>query len=325
MDDRYHFGPPRRQGLIFNAGLALVIFAIGAWGLWKAFQSVFGLPFLLYLIPPIVAALLLPLIIYRTFALWRAYYTLERNGIHIHWGVRVEDIPMQNILWARKKGDPQLSKIGNIPLPLIRWPGALRGVRRFSNGFPIEYMAADAANLVYIATAQRIIAISPNQADSFMHTYQRLSELGALSPWAGRSIYPTFLLAKVWNTPLARYLILGAVLLDVILFGWVSIIIPTRSEIFLGFTVSSEPVAAFRMLLLPFINTFFLAVNTTLGVFFFRIEENPIDGTRSPDTKPIRRQRTTIPPRTLAYIIWCMGIITPLIFLMAVFFIMVTS
>ncbi len=326
MDERYHYGPPRRQGLIFHAGLSLIVLAIGAWGLRQAFQSNFGLPFLLYLIPPIMAALLLPLIAYRAYALWRAYYTLERNGLHLHWGARVEDIPMQSILWVRSSNDPQLATIGALPLPIVRWPGAVRGVRHLANGFPIEYMAADSRNLILVATAKRVIAISPTNSENFLFVYQRLSELGALSPWSGQSIYPTFIFARVWNAPSARYMILGAVLLNILLLGWVSIVIPTRQEIFLGFTATSEPVAPFRMLLLPFLNSFFLVVDIIIGVFFFRIEENPVEGSRSPDTKPIsRRRQSTVPAHTLAYIIWGAGIMTPIIFLVAAFFITVTS
>jgi hypothetical protein len=326
MDERYHYGPPRRQGLIFHAGLSLIVLAIGAWGLRQAFQSDFGLPFLLYLLPPIMAAFFLPLIAYRAYSLWRSYYTLERNGLHLHWGARVEDIPMQSILWVRRSNDPQLASIGVLPLPIIRWPGAVRGVRHLANGFPVEYMAADSRNLVLIATAKRVIAISPANSENFMFVYQRLSELGSLSPWSARSIFPTFIFAKVWNAPSARYMILGSVLLNIILLGWVSMVIPTRQEIFLGFTAASEPVEPFRMLLLPFLNTFFLAVDIIIGIFFFRIEENPIEGSQISETKPApRRRQSTVPPQTLAYIIWSSAIFTPIIFLVAAFFITVTA
>ncbi|MBN1536016.1 MAG: hypothetical protein JW908_04740 [Anaerolineales bacterium] len=325
MDERYHYAPSRRQGLIFHAGLALIVLAIGAWGLRLAFQSDFGLLFLLYLIPPIVATVFLPIIAYRAYALWRAYYTLERNGIHLHWGARVEDIPMQSILWVRTNNDPQLASIGRLPLPILRWPGAVRGVSHLSNGFPVEYMAAESKNMVLIATSKRVIAISPANIDNFMFAYQRLSELGSLSPWPARSIFPTFVFAKVWNAPSARYMILGAILLDILLLGWVSLVIPTRQEIFLGFTATSEPVAPFRMLLLPLLNTVFLAIDIILGIFFYRIEESPIEQNSS-DTKPIlRRRQSMVSPQILAFIIWGAGIFTPIIFLVAAFFITVTS
>lgn len=326
MDERYHYAPSRRQGLIFHAGIALIVIAIAGWGLRNASQSNFGLPFLLYLIPPVIAAFFLPLIAYRAFALWRAYYTLERNGLHLHWGARVEDIPMHTILWVRRSNDPQLSAIGKLPLPIIRWPGAIRGVCYLSNGFPVEYMAADSNNLVLIATSKRVIAISPSEAENFMFVYQRLSELGALSPWSARSVYPTFILFKVWNAPSARYMILVAILLDIILLGWVSLVIPTRQEIFLGFTAASEPVAPYLMLLLPLLNTAFLAIDIILGIYFFRSEEPVADVPQSEDTKPLpRRRQSTISAHTLAFIIWGAGIFTPLIFLAAAFFITITS
>lgn len=326
MDERYHYTPPRRQGLIFHAGLALIVFAVAAWGLWQAFQSDFGLPFLLYLIPPIAAVFFLPLIAYRAYSLWRAYYTLERNGLHLHWGARVEEIPMHTILWVRSSNDPQMASIGKLPLPMVHWPGAVRGVCHLANGFPVEYMSADTKNLILIATSKRVIAISPTNAENFLYVYQRLSELGSLSPWSARSIYPTFIFSKVWNAPSARYMILGAILLDLLLLGWVSLVIPTRQEIFLGFTSTSESVASYQMLLLPLLNTFFLAVDVILGIFFFRIEETASDIIRTGDTKPIvHRRQFTIPPHTLAFIIWGAGIFTPIIFLLAAFFITITS
>jgi len=135
------FYPEQRNGLLFHAGLILLLAAASLWGLNQATRTQIGPVFLLYLLPALMALALLPLAVYRAFALLRAYYIVERDGIRLHWGLRVEDIPMSEVLWIKGAKEAGMT----LPLPWLHLPGAILGLRKLSNGTPVEYLAADRA------------------------------------------------------------------------------------------------------------------------------------------------------------------------------------
>jgi len=152
----------------------------------------------------------------------------------------------------------------------------------------------------------RVFAISPADPDEFLRTYQRLSELGSLTPLPARSLYPAFLLARVWASKPARYLLLGGLILSLGLLVVVSLIVPSRPAISLGFNPDGTPtdlVPSVRMLLLPFLNSFFYLADLLAGLFFYRREGG----------------------QALAYLLWGSGVLTATFFLGAVIFIQGTG
>jgi hypothetical protein len=62
---------------------------------------------------------LILLLAYRLYALWTASYSLERDGVHLRWGFRSEDVPIDAVLWVRT--DENLGM--RLALPFFRWPG----------------------------------------------------------------------------------------------------------------------------------------------------------------------------------------------------------
>jgi len=305
MEGSFIFYPPRRPGLIFQGAAILGLAAVGLLTLWEATQARVGPVFLFYLLPALLALAVVPFLAYRAYAMWRAAYILERDGLHISWGLRAEDIPMTEVRWVRLAGDMQPS----LPMPVLRWPGAVVGVRRLPDGGQIEFLAAQTSPLVLIATADRIYAISPHDPGEFLHKYQHFSELGSLTPLPARSVFPSFLLARVWSTQPARYLLLAGLALSLVLLAWVSLVVPVRPVISLGFTpegTPTEPVPSVRLLLLPVLNIFFFLANVLAGLFFFRSEGGPEANVRVP----------------LAYLLWGSGVVTPLLFLIGVYFIL---
>jgi hypothetical protein len=291
--------------LIFQGLAILALAAAGLWSLWRATQAVVGPVFLLYLLPSLLALALVPVLAYRAYAMWRAYYVLERDGLRLYWGLRAEDIPMDAVRWVRPAGEA----LSSLPLPLLRWPGSVLGVRRLPDGGQMEFMAVQTSSLILVATPGRIFAISPDHPEDFLHKFQRFTELGSLTPLPARSVYPTFLLARVWASPLARYLLLGGLALSLLLLGWVSLSIPGHQTISLGFTpegLTGDPVPAVQLLLLPVLNSFFFLADVLAGLFFFRYEEGPDVNLHRP----------------LAFVLWGSGALTALLFLCAVFFIL---
>jgi hypothetical protein len=293
------FHPPRRFGLIFQGTMILALLAGGGWGLWQAANANIGPIFLLYLLPALVALGFIPVGAYSFYALRGAWYQLEREGIRLHWGLRSEDIPMTAVHWVRPA-----EELGRRPgAPRLHLPGAVLGMRRRTGFGEVEYLAARATGLVFIATPKRLYAISPDDPASFLKAYQRLTELGSLSPMAPKSIYPTFLLARVWTARPARYLILAGLVLSLALLAWASLAIPTRTQISLGFEPNGsrrDAIPAVRLLLLPVLNAIMFLVDFILGLFFFR------DDARYP----------------LAYFLWASGAFTPLLFVIGMFFIL---
>jgi hypothetical protein len=283
---------------LFQVSLLTLLLLLSAFGFWQFSKAIVGLSFLVYLLTGIAALVLVPWLVYRLYSLYRAKYTVERDGIHLQWGLRVVDIPMDRIEWIH----PVRELEGKLPLPPIRLPGAVIGTRKLEDGSVVEYMASTIDGLVLISLGDRYFAVSPAEPGKFLDAYEKFTELGSLSPLDSKSVYPSFLLARFWNEKAARYLFLVGILLCMVLLGWVILIIPTRAQVPLRLDplgMGLEPVPSVRLLLLPVLSGLMFAVDFLGGLFFFRNPEG----------------------RTTAFIFWAAGVLTPLLFLFAVGFI----
>ena len=299
MSALYEFRPPLRRAVIFHTLAILILVAITLLGFWQASLAAVGPVFLFYLIVAIAAIGLLPIFIYRFYALRHASYVLERDGLHLWWGLRGEDIPMDKVLWIR----PASSLGYRLPRPFLYWPGCVLGERRLRDSGIVEYMASQTKDLILVGAPGRIYAISPLNPNEFLQTFQRLTELGSLSPIQANSIYSSFLLARFWNDLPARYMFVTGLALSLILLVWSSLSVPGRDEVALRLTSSGAAIAyapSVQLLLLPVLNALFLGVDLLGGLFFYRKIESQI----------------------LAYVLWSSGVITSLLFLIAVFFIL---
>jgi hypothetical protein len=241
-------------------------------GFYRIAYGEVGSNFLVYLIPIILAILVAPFLAYRLSSLQNAAYILERNSIRLHWGLRVEVIPTNTILWIQNASD--LTE--PIRYPRIRWPGSVLGARRLGGDTPIEFMASTSKGLILVATYERVFAISPSDPNAFLDSYQRLTELGALIPSKARSVHPTTFFAGVWRNPAVRTLLSISIFLSLVLFLWTSLAAPTRVEISLGFIPTGEPrepIPGARLMLLPLLNTIFWVFNFFVGLILSRNED----------------------------------------------------
>ena len=299
MENSTTFYPPRRLGMITHIAAILLLAGGGVLGLSQAARAQAGAVFLLYLLPGGIAVLFVPWLIYRAAALQRASYTLQRDGVRLHWGMRSEDIPITAIQWLGPAG--QLKS--GFPRLLLSWPGALLGVRRLQDGRPLEFMASRPTQLLVILTAQRAFAISPEDPAAFMQTFRRFAEYGSLAPLAARSVYPDFVGQRFWADLPARLLLVAGAAAGLALLIWVSLVIPSHPQISLHLAADGsalERAPGVRLLLLPVLNSFFYVLDLMLGVVFYR--------------------RSTTQP--LAYLMWSASLLTSLLFLAAVFFIL---
>ncbi len=299
MSESYTFHPPRQVGRIVHLSMIALLLAGATWGLWGTTKAQVGPTFLLYLFPALLALPLAPYLFYRFYTLQNANYTLARDHIRLQWGWRVEVIPTHQVRWIRPAADLKVP----LPLPWLRWPGAFVGTRRMPDGTPLEFMASQKEKLLLISSQERIFAISPRQPEALLGAYRRLIELGSLNPSPPESIHPSFLLARVWQAPPARYLLLTGFLLGVALLVWISLSIPRHAQVSLGFTPTGaprEPLPGIQLMLLPVFNAFVYFVNGSLGLFFFRHKET----------------------YSWSYLLWSVSVLVVVLFGLATFFIL---
>jgi hypothetical protein len=293
--------PPSRRGLTLQVSLIIVAALVDTVFAILASQEPIGLRFTIYILVAAVAFFPLPFLAYWSYSLFRANYSLDRENLTLSWGLRVEQIPVSEVEWVRPR-DVQASPLA---LPLFHLPGAITGFRRHPDLGQVEFLASDAKNLLLVATSKRVFAISPQDTTGFMHNIQHAIELGSLSPAVPQSVYPTFVVVQAWESMLARYLWLAGLFLNIGLLGWVTLLIPSLGHIPLGFLPSGavgDPVPAAGLILLPGVSLFFNIIGWVAGLTFYR--------------------RPNL--RSLAHIMWASGVISTLLFLVAVMFIVST-
>jgi len=243
----------------------------------------------------------IPFLGYRAYALLRSDYYIDRDSLAILWGLRVEDIPLSDIEWVRTASDLTRPLL----LPRFRLPGSILGTRRHSDLGLVEFIASDTRNLILVATSKRVFAISPKDATALVRTFARATELGSLTRAASKSVYPSFVVTQAWQSSAARFLWMAGFLLNLGLVIWVGILIPSLSQVPIGFDAFGAPNApgsAVRLIILPLISAVMFIVGIAAGLYFYRWEKQ----------------------RPLAFVVWGSSSLCALLFLMAVLFLVTT-
>ncbi|MBX3035547.1 MAG: PH domain-containing protein [Anaerolineales bacterium] len=285
-----HFPPPKRQGLILHGVILFVLIVITIIGFINLSSVEVGPNFLIWLLVSIFAFAPIPFFAYRMYSLWRADYFIDRDSLAIHWGLRVEDIPLNDIEWIRPADDLTTP----LTFPSLSLPGGLLGVRRHPDLSTVEFLASDSKKLLLVATAKRIFVISPDDPASLTQTFARATELGSLAPAEAKSVYPSFVFTQAWSNNLVRYLWLVTLLLNIGLFIWASFIIPSASQVILG--QRPEPSSSSQLIILPVVSLLISVIGWIAGLYFYRWERE----------------------RILALIVWGSGTLASLLFLLAV-------
>ena len=170
----------------------------------------------------------------------------------------------------------------------------------------MEFIASSARNLILIATSKHVFAISPREPASLVRTFARATELGSLTPTAAKSVYPSFVITQAWESPIARFLWMTGLLLNLGLIAWVSFLIPSLPQVPFGFDafrVPNEAVPSVRLTLLPLLSSLMFITGLLAGLYLYRWDRE----------------------RPLAFIIWLSSTLCALLFLVAVLFLVTTS
>jgi len=169
----------------------------------------------------------------------------------------------------------------------------------------VEFLAADAKKLLLVATAKRVFVISPENPSALTQTFARATELGSLTPTESKSVYPSFVITQAWASNLARYLWLTALFLNLGLFVWTSLVIPTIPRVALGPQFAGSELATVpssQLIIFPVASLLLSVVGWVAGLYFYRWEKE----------------------RPLAFIVWGSSMVMSLFFLIAVLFIVTT-
>jgi hypothetical protein len=296
-----HFPPSKRLGLFFHITVIAILTAVASFGFVNLSLSEVGPQFVLYLLMALLAFAPIPFFGYRAYALFKADYYIDRDSLAMLWGLRLEDIPLTDIEWVRPASD----LTNPLALPPFRFPGSVLGTRRHPDLGLVEFIASSPRNLILIATAKRVFAISPRDAAALVRTFARATELGSLMPAEPKSVYPSFLVTQAWESSLARFLWMSGFLLNLGLVVWIGILIPSLTQVPFGFDafgIPNDVTPSARLILLPFISASMFAGGLTAGLYFFRWEKT----------------------RPLSFILWISSTLCALLFLVAVLFLVTT-
>ena len=294
-DESQVFYPPRRKGLIFHLLLGTVLLAGSLGSLILAISQPQQGRFVLLLLAAVVLFAPLPWVFYRGYALMNAFYRLERDGLRLRWGLRAEDIPLPEIEWVR----PAAELGFHLPLPPLSTPGAVLGIRRVAELGTVEFIASDAASLLVVAARERVFAISPQDERAFSRAFQRMIELGSLTPLQPYSAQPAAFARRVWDDRPARSFLIAGLVLTLLLLIIVALAIPSAPQVSLGFDAQGRPlppVPGEQLLLLPVLGILIYLVNMLTGIYFYRREAD----------------------RPVAFMLWIASAFTPLLLLIAV-------
>ncbi len=287
--------------MIVHSMILLVLAILAILGFLNLSSAEVGPAFLGWLLLALFSFAPIPFLVYRAYSLWRADYHIDRDSLAISWGLRVEDIPLSDIEWMRSADD----LINPLALPSLPLPGGLLGIRRHPELGVVEFLASDAKKLLLIATAKRVFVISPENPSGLSQTFARATEMGSLTPVEAKSVYPSFVVTQAWENGLARYLWLTALFLNIGLFIWTSLIIPTTPRVALGqqFAGSAlETMPSSQLIIFPVASLLLTVTGWIAGLYFYRWERE----------------------RALAFIVWGSSTLTSLLFLLAVLFIITT-
>ncbi len=300
MTGSQEFHPAKTAGIVLHA--VLIVFLLGGITvlLILAFSQPAGWPLALYLPGTLALIALLPVAAYRGYALLKASYTIERDGLRVRWGLRSEDLPVTEVLWVRPASD----LIKPLALPRFSVPGAILGVSRHEELGEVEFIASSAPDMVIVAAVDKTLVLSPEDPEDFSQRFQRVIEMGSLSPIDPHTAIPAAYMNQVFKDQLAKVLLAGSIGLALLLLMVTSILIPFRETVSIGYDFNALPLPAVRsnrLLLLPIIAVFFVVLDLIAGLFLYRRNET----------------------RMISYFVWAAGILTPLLLLIAVLLVMV--
>ena len=269
----FTYAPSRGKGILFLFPLCAGLIALEMFLLRYFDVTKINLQFFLLLIAMLLLAVPLLFLLYRLYSLLFSYYRLERNGLHIKWGMRTEVIPLNAIEWIRF---PQ-EMTENVPWSVLPMPGAYLGSVTVDNHLTYEFLAADTNTMLFLGTSRCIYAISPHNPSAFLNGFERILQMGTLTNVDWATTRPGSWLIEAWQNKPGRFSAIISLVLLAILYVFVGMRFQGKETISLSFSPTGEPleeIPSTNMLVVPFAATIIWGVGTILGLLLFQKRKN---------------------------------------------------
>ncbi len=265
----YFFKPISKIGLIVHGVAIILLLGVVSILIIPLFNHSFSFLFIAYLLSAFLVFIPIPLLAYRAYALFNAEYILERDGIRLKWGLRLEDIPMNEIEWVQQaKTYPH-----KIRYPFFQIPGALLGQVKQPEGKLIEFIASEKKDLVLIGLKHKIYAVSPLELEKFLTVFAEQLEYGSLAEIIPQSIYPSLIVTQIFKLPKMIWLISASFILNLILLLSAGLASTRFDQVYMSYNVLGmleDPIPATQLMIFPILSLFFFFGGIVLSIVIYR-------------------------------------------------------
>ncbi len=267
------FRSDRRVGIASGIALILLVLAVDGLMIWGMSELGISLPAFLLFLLLIGSFFVLALLGYWMYGLFSSSFNLDRNALVIRWGATTQVVPMGNVTGVLDGA--QAKGIAHFRGAL--WPGLRVGYGEIDEIGPTLFFATGALqNQVILTTSALSYALSPADKDTFIETVRQRLSMGPTQAVEQASRQPTLLTLDFWQDRLGLALLIGAIVLLVALFGYLSFRYPSLAETQpLHFDANGEPDrwgTRLQLFTLPFIGLLALVANSGLGFLLYRRE-----------------------------------------------------
>ena len=269
----FTYAPSRGKGILFLFPICAGMIALEIYLLRHFDVTQVGLQFFLLLIALLLIAVPLVFLLYRLYSLLFSYYRLERDGLHIKWGMRTEVIPLNAIEWIRTP----MEMTEDVPWSVLPMPGAYLGTVTVHDRLTYEFLASDTKTMLFLGTPRYIYAISPQDPSAFLNGFERILQMGALENVNWTTTRPGNWLLEAWQNKPGRYSTILSLILLITLYIFVGLRFQVGGTISLTFSPTGEPleeISSTNMLVVPLAATIIWITGSVLGMILFRKKEN---------------------------------------------------
>ena len=268
--------PPLRTGLLIGLGLLSLSLAGAALGLAQVGRAALTPWLVLWTLLPLLGVPAAIVVGYRLYGLLTARYRIDRNGLRLRWGLRVEQAPLSDVVLQRV---PESLRSSLQPGRGLWWPGCVVGERQVEAVGRIEFLSTRPANeMLFVSTSGKTLAVSPPDPQAFLDAFVQATRLGPLQMVAPVSLRPEFFSARLWEDRAARWLILLGLALPIGLLGYLGVASTHAPALVpFGFDPTGQPsllAPPSRLLFLPLIAGLCWVVDAVLGSFLYRSERD---------------------------------------------------
>ncbi|MBR6089512.1 MAG: hypothetical protein IKP86_06240 [Anaerolineaceae bacterium] len=269
----FTYAPSRGKGLLFLVPVCGGLTALEIFLLQHFDSTEIGTLFILLLIAVLLIAVPLVFLLYRLFSLIFSSYRLERDGLHIHWGLRAEVIPLNAIEWIRH---PQ-EMIVDVPWSVLPMPGAYLGTVPIDEQLTFEFLASDMNTMLFLGTSRYIYVISPRDPSAFLSGFERILQMGALTNINWTTARPAGWILEAWQNRIGRISTIISLILIISLFVLTGIHFESGKTVQMLFSPEGKQldsiyarISTVNMLAIPVCAAFIWLTGTIVGLRLYQ-------------------------------------------------------